>query len=63
MWRIFYSWVTGLICGILAKEIIEKSNQFSIYFGVIIALILSVYFVADYYSFFKMIWEEIKSWF
>jgi len=60
--KIFFSWVAGLICGILAEEIVQKSLEFSIIFGAIIAIVLTVYFIAEHYGLFKLIKKEIESW-
>jgi len=61
--KIFYSWVAGLITYVLSQEILKISFEFSALFGLSMAIILTVYFIADNYSLLDSIKEEIKSWF
>ena len=60
--KIFYSWVAGLITYALSQEILKISFEFSALFGLSMAIILTVYFIADNYSLLGSIKEEIKSW-
>lgn len=61
--KIFFSWVGGLVIYLLSQEIFKKSFKFSILFGSCMAIILTIYFIADNYSFFNSIKEELESWF